>query len=68
MVVGGISRIPTRGSHDRDQIIHIFLDISRDLDDLDSLWSEAPQVEIPQEYYFAPEDEAESGSKSNQYF
>ena len=36
-----------------DILVHIFLDTSREVYDLDSLWSEADQVEIPQSYYFS---------------
>jgi len=51
-----------------DILVHIFLEISRGIYDLDSLWAESTQVEIPQSYYFsAPENEeqiAEEPDKS----
>lgn len=37
-----------------DIIVHIFQETSREVIDLDRLWKGAPQVEIPQEYYFGP--------------
>jgi ribosome-associated protein len=43
-----------------DIIVHIFLDYSRDVYDLDSLWKDAKIVQIPNDYYFsAPEGESE---------
>jgi ribosome-associated protein len=35
-----------------DVIIHLFQETSRDIFDLDSLWKDYPQVQIPSEYYF----------------
>jgi ribosome-associated protein len=35
-----------------DIIIHVFQEYSRDIFDLDRLWSEFDQVVIPQDYYF----------------
>lgn len=40
-----------------DVIVHIFQEIPRDIFDLDKLWSDYPQVEIPQEYYFGHSEE-----------
>jgi ribosome-associated protein len=40
-----------------DVILHIFQEISREAYDLDSLWSEHDQLEIPQEYYFGQAEE-----------
>ena len=36
-----------------DIIVHLFQETARDIFDLDSLWANFPQVEIPQDYYFA---------------
>lgn len=41
-----------------DVILHIFQEVSRDAYDLDSLWAEHDQLEIPQEFYFGPGEEA----------
>lgn len=35
-----------------DIIIHIFQEYARELFNLDELWKDFPQIEIPQEYYF----------------
>ena len=53
-----------------DIIIHIFLDISRDVYDLDRLWEEAVMVEIPQDYYFSEgvEETAGEGEEEKDYF
>lgn len=45
-----------------DIIVHIFLDISRDVYDLDGLWRDAPSVDIPHEFYYSSE-EAEVSSQ-----
>lgn len=34
-----------------DVVVHIFLDALRDYYDLESLWSDAPRVKIPSEFY-----------------
>jgi ribosome-associated protein len=49
-----------------DVIVHIFLDNTRTNYNLDELWQDAPQVQIPNEYYFEePTDsEGESGGRS----
>lgn len=39
-----------------DIIVHIFLETSRDVYSLESLWKEAVPVHIPQEYYFSSDD------------
>ena len=36
-----------------DVIVHLFQETARDIFDLDHLWGEFPQVEIPQDYYFS---------------
>ena len=48
-----------------DIIVHIFQEVSRDVFDLDSLWSECEQVEIPQEYYFGAPEEANKATKDS---
>ena len=50
-----------------DFIVHIFQDISREVFNLEELWSEAEQVEIPNEFYYGPSDEA-SEETTDQYF
>ncbi len=40
-----------------DIIIHIFLESSRSIYDLDNLWKDAKSIEIPSSYYFSSEDE-----------
>ena len=50
-----------------DIIVHIFLESSRSVYDLDNLWSESRPVEIPQEYYFSSE-EAEAALDDKDYF
>lgn len=50
-----------------DILVHIFLENTREVYDLDDLWKDCKQVEIPQEYYFsdghdeAPEEEPDKG-------
>ena len=39
-----------------DVIVHIFLDISRNVYDLDNLWEDAKTVEIPTSYYSSDEE------------
>lgn len=51
-----------------DLIVHIFLDTVREVFDLDNLWRENPQVEIPQEYYFSNKDSAKSTESEEAYF
>ncbi|WP_127716545.1 ribosome silencing factor [Halobacteriovorax sp. HLS] len=43
-----------------DIIVHVFLDISRNVYDLDNLWENAKEVEIPNSYYFSSDDEEKS--------
>ncbi len=50
-----------------DIIVHIFLESVREIFDLDNLWRDNPQVEIPQEFYFSHHDSNrpdESGSEN----
>lgn len=46
-----------------DVIFHIFQEISRDVYDLDGLWSDASPVKIPDEYYFSEGDNKPEISK-----
>jgi len=48
-----------------DIIVHIFQENSRDLYDLDQLWSHYAQIDIPQEYYFSSPDVMNEKSKTN---
>ncbi len=34
-----------------DIVVHIFLDALRDYYDLESLWAQAPRIQVPSEYY-----------------
>lgn len=45
-----------------DVIIHIFLEAAREVYGLESLWTEARPIAIPQSYYFSSED-AEAAEK-----
>ena len=49
-----------------DIIVHIFLETSRMIYDLDALWREAKQEEIPQSYYFSNESLETSGTGKDQ--
>lgn len=40
-----------------DIIVHVFLETTRDIFDLDTLWKDYKQIAIPQEYYFASKDQ-----------
>lgn len=51
-----------------DVIIHIFQEISRDVFDLDSLWKEFNQLEIPSEYYFSHPEMGENEEATSNYF
>ena len=44
-----------------DIMIHIFLETTREVYDLDGLWKDALSVDIPQEYYFTGQEGDESG-------
>lgn len=49
-----------------DFIVHIFQESSRDVYDIDGLW-DAPQVEIPNEYYHG-EEESGASDEDKGYF
>lgn len=48
-----------------DVIVHIFQEVARDVFDLDHLWGEFPQVEIPQDYYFSSPEMAQSATPAD---
>lgn len=50
-----------------DFIVHIFQEVSRDAFNLEELWSQGAQIEIPNEYYYGPSDE-EKTETADQYF
>jgi len=51
-----------------DIIVHIFLDFSRDVYDLDSLWKEAAPINIPTDYYFSGPDDNSSSDHGRDFF
>jgi ribosome-associated protein len=51
-----------------DIIVHVFLDISRNVYDLDNLWDNATEVEIPNSYYFSSDDEEKSDDSSGKSY
>lgn len=53
-----------------DIIVHIFQELTRDIYDLDTLWSESPHEQIPNEYYYGPQanSETDSDKDSENYF
>ncbi|MBT7610229.1 MAG: ribosome silencing factor [Bacteriovoracaceae bacterium] len=52
-----------------DVIVHIFMDYSRSVYDLDNLWDEAQGVEIPTSYYFEEGDALSTvTTESKDYF
>jgi ribosome-associated protein len=52
-----------------DIIVHIFQDSARDIYDLDHLWRNLPQVNIPNEYYFSTTSDKPSKKASTEgYF
>ena len=69
----GLTMISLEGGNDSDWIlldlgdiiVHLIHDMSRDVYDLDDLWKDLEQVEIPQEYYFGEGQEKLEGSKSD---
>ncbi len=50
-----------------DFIVHIFQESSRDVYDIDGLWS-APQVEIPNEYYYSNDSELNDSDDEKGFF
>ena len=51
-----------------DVIVHVFQETSRDIFDLDSLWEDQPQVEIPQDYYFEHPESSTKPDSTDNYF
>ncbi len=52
-----------------DIIVHIFLEYTRDIYDLDTLWAKYDQVQIPNEYYMGSSDsDSKSGDDPSGYF
>ena len=56
-----------------DIIVHIFVEHARSTYDLESLWSNSTEIEIPQEYYFERESELDdlpklAGKSDEEYF
>ncbi len=51
-----------------DIIVHVFLDISRNVYDLDNLWENAVEVEIPNSYYFSSDNEEKSDDASGKSY
>lgn len=54
-----------------DIIVHIFVEHARSTYDLESLWSNSTEIEIPQEYYFDRENDLNSkseGKSDKDYF
>lgn len=45
-----------------DVIVHIFLDSSRSVYDLENLWAEATNIPIPNEYYSSSDDETNTST------
>lgn len=51
-----------------DILVHIFLETSRDVYSLESLWKDAHSVEIPQEYYFSSDEAQVKKSDDRGFF
>ena len=51
-----------------DIIIHIFLESSRETYDLDNLWRDAKNIEIPSSYYFSFDGEEAPEPDTKDYF
>lgn len=50
-----------------DIIVHIFLESVREVFDLDRLWKDNPQIDIPVEYYYGNRETSEEETTEN-YF
>ena len=48
-----------------DIIVHIFVEHARSTYDLESLWSNSTEIEIPQEYYFEKSNQPEVNTSNN---
>jgi ribosome-associated protein len=48
-----------------DIIVHVFQEVSREIFNLDELWMQYPQLEIPQEYYFGNADNMATEAKED---
>lgn len=51
-----------------DVIVHIFQETARDIFDLDELWRELPQLEIPNHYYFSNPEIEDKKETTENYF
>lgn len=51
-----------------DVIVHIFLENVREIFNLDALWNDRPQLDIPKEFYFSDPASSASEDQSDQYF
>jgi len=51
-----------------DIMIHLFLEHSREIYDLDTLWQNAPKIEIPQDYYYSSSDSPQKQDDESGYF
>lgn len=51
-----------------DVIVHIFQETSRDYFDLDSLWKEKAQIEIPNEFYFGQQEDVKDKTDSTENY
>jgi ribosome-associated protein len=49
-----------------DIIVHIFVEHARSTYDLESLWSNSTEIEIPQEYYFERGNDSEKSTEKSQ--
>ncbi|MBK26514.1 MAG: ribosome silencing factor [Halobacteriovorax sp.] len=51
-----------------DIIVHVFLDNTRTTYNLDELWQDAPQIKIPNEYYFEEPTESDEETGGRNFF
>lgn len=51
-----------------DFIVHIFQEISRDIFNLEELWREAKQLQIPNEFYYGQSEEDKKLETTENYF